>query len=218
MVNVNDLYTIELDNGQPYIAHHGILGMKWGVRRYQNSDGTLTPEGRKRYGIVERAKDKYSDMSMRGRIKEKQLEMIAVSNDTHSHEKALQLTKPHYAKLVKQIADEYEKSKEYKSYLDSETRLNAYRQEMNKKYKSSDITSFDVNDSRKAQELANKRNEMATKASKKRLDIWAKHHDDILSTKVKDLGYEDTISNRERFDRLVYDAAYLNVNDYDMVR
>lgn len=46
---MNDLYTIEWDNGQPYIAHHGILGMKWGVRRYQNSDGTLTPEGRKRY-------------------------------------------------------------------------------------------------------------------------------------------------------------------------
>lgn len=33
-----------------YLAHHGILGMKWGVRRYQNKDGSLTPEGRKRYG------------------------------------------------------------------------------------------------------------------------------------------------------------------------
>lgn len=33
---------------ETYLAHHGILGMKWGVRRYQNEDGTLTPAGKKR--------------------------------------------------------------------------------------------------------------------------------------------------------------------------
>lgn len=32
------------------LAHHGILGMKWGVRRFQNKDGSLTAAGKKRYG------------------------------------------------------------------------------------------------------------------------------------------------------------------------
>lgn len=33
------------------LYHHGIKGQKWGRRRYQNPDGSLTPEGKKRYGI-----------------------------------------------------------------------------------------------------------------------------------------------------------------------
>lgn len=31
------------------IAHHGIKGQKWGVRRFQNTDGSLTADGKKRY-------------------------------------------------------------------------------------------------------------------------------------------------------------------------
>ena len=35
--------------GLDILCHHGIKGQKWGVRRYQQEDGTLTPEGRRRY-------------------------------------------------------------------------------------------------------------------------------------------------------------------------
>lgn len=36
-----------------YLAHHGILGQKWGIRRFQNKDGTLTAEGKRRYGKLD---------------------------------------------------------------------------------------------------------------------------------------------------------------------
>lgn len=52
---MNNQLTIELIHSQfepeDYIEHHGIMGMKWGVRRYQNEDGSYTEAGRKRYGI-----------------------------------------------------------------------------------------------------------------------------------------------------------------------
>lgn len=38
-----------------YLAHHGILGMKWGVRRYQNADGSYTAAGRMRYGVDDKS-------------------------------------------------------------------------------------------------------------------------------------------------------------------
>lgn len=34
-----------------YLDHSGLKGMKWGIRRWQNEDGTLTPAGRERYGV-----------------------------------------------------------------------------------------------------------------------------------------------------------------------
>lgn len=55
--------------GANELAHHGILGMKWGVRRYQNKDGTLTAAGKKRYADGGEAKNTSSKTEERKPVK-----------------------------------------------------------------------------------------------------------------------------------------------------
>ena len=43
------------------LAHWGVKGMKWGVRRYRNKDGSLTPAGRKRYSDGTSSDDSHDD-------------------------------------------------------------------------------------------------------------------------------------------------------------
>lgn len=52
---------MQYEHSDYYLAHHGTKGMKWGVRRYVNKDGTLTQEGKRKYGSKEKA---YNDLNL----------------------------------------------------------------------------------------------------------------------------------------------------------
>lgn len=58
------------------IQHSGIKGQRWGIRRFQNEDGTLTERGKKRYGgknyekLNEKGKTKYRNDRFDGKVLE----------------------------------------------------------------------------------------------------------------------------------------------------
>ena len=54
------------------LYHYGIKGQRWGERRFQNEDGSLTEEGRRRYGIVGDARKKALEYSKYAQAERKQ--------------------------------------------------------------------------------------------------------------------------------------------------
>ena len=50
-----------------YLMHYGVKGQHWGERKYQYEDGSLTPEGRKHYGIGEKDLEKMRKLSKKKR-------------------------------------------------------------------------------------------------------------------------------------------------------
>lgn len=81
-----------------YLAHYGILGMKWGVRRYQNYDGSYTQAGMKRYNKAlsdyEYAKDKYKI------AKKNKADKATITNKRVALRSAERSLKKHYRHLA----------------------------------------------------------------------------------------------------------------------
>lgn len=48
---MNDYHFARMEYDSNYLIHHGIIGQRWGIRRFQNPDGSLTEAGKKRYEV-----------------------------------------------------------------------------------------------------------------------------------------------------------------------
>ena len=92
------------------IAHHGIKGQKWGVRRYQNKDGTLTKEGRSRYGISDKISGTTpNDFNHDLKTAFKRVR-IEKNNDLYSVKRDKNLSQEQKQKAIKEIKDTYKTS------------------------------------------------------------------------------------------------------------
>lgn len=89
-------------NYDSYLSHHGIKGQKWGVRRYQNLDGSLTEEGIYRYRAQKANKTKYYVDSIYNKLSDRDKYLLG---DDESSKEYLSTEQGEY--VVKRIIDRY---------------------------------------------------------------------------------------------------------------
>lgn len=76
------------------LCHWGIKGMKWGVRRFQNKDGSLTPQGKKRYADDDNAHDDYKKAHERKNVREMSNDELNAKNQRLEAERKYNAMQP----------------------------------------------------------------------------------------------------------------------------
>ena len=128
---------------EDYLVHHGILGQKWGVRRYQNNDGTLTAAGKRRQRKIndldfknERLSYKVQRKEKRAARLERKAEQLHAKYDLGASNRAAKKSANYQLKAAKlhkkaiDQEDEYKKMKieakaEKKQYLSDKYHIKA---------------------------------------------------------------------------------------------
>ena len=100
--STNDGEVFEYDHNE--LKHFGIKGMKWGVRRFQNEDGSLTPAGQQRYNKLEKRYKKAAKKYEKN-IRKGQSYQVLKKAAIDSYNKSFKRGRKAYAGLVTAMAN-----------------------------------------------------------------------------------------------------------------
>lgn len=203
-----------------HLEHHGIKGQKWGVRRFQNEDGSLTAAGRERYGSGEgssnsdgsykvqrssskapngRFEDKFPEKLVRGTEQYEDLRSKVIYSWDGFHDaaespaqKALQaeMDKKTSAIAGKEEKIFYQLSEKQNRVLDRMVKLKGTPEYERVKKEFNSV---------------NKQLRIAgDNWAKKTGPIYEEYKEKMLGQVLKDLGYEDTPEGRKRIKNVVF--------------
>lgn len=110
------------------LRHHGILGQKWGIRRFQNPDGSLTAAGRERYGYS--SKKKTADEVAKNGMGRMSLKNLLTSIAYNAPRKEDSLSGREMRKLQSSMQDRDDMAQKYKLVTEAADEMNKARKQV----------------------------------------------------------------------------------------
>jgi len=156
-----------------YLAHFGIKGMRWGIRRFQNDDGSLTSAGKIRYKYdVDSAKQKYTAAKeqYKARKSDKNRSMMELAKNEYDNERV-------------------------KEKLNKETKVSNHRQKLIDRYKNEGLTQEEA-------EIAAYKRDKAEKIAIAAVTATAVTAAAIVAKKHYDKNVDQFISSNTKFHRI----------------